>query len=188
MRKIMLLALCLTLVVGVSSAWATTTINIDDSTEGTVQVTSNNFTVTQDVAERMKGSGQMYGAYFGSDQSWTVVLTEGPGGASAPKSDFLNFTANCGSSSFNIWFESDDYATFATDLGNLSGTKYYATETGGWQGIPALAGKGTSWDDYLQINVKSDVDPPAVPIPPTALLLGSGLLGLVGLGWRRKKS
>ncbi len=26
-----------------------------------------------------------------------------------------------------------------------------------------------------------------VPIPPTALLLGSGLLGLVGLGWRRKR-
>lgn len=27
----------------------------------------------------------------------------------------------------------------------------------------------------------------AAPIPATALLLGSGLLGLVGLGWRRKK-
>ncbi len=29
--------------------------------------------------------------------------------------------------------------------------------------------------------------PSAVPIPPSALLLGSGLLGLVGLGWRRRK-
>jgi hypothetical protein len=28
----------------------------------------------------------------------------------------------------------------------------------------------------------------AIPLPPTVLLLGSGLLGLVGLGWRRKKS
>ena len=26
-----------------------------------------------------------------------------------------------------------------------------------------------------------------VPLPPSALLLGSGLLGLVGLGWRRRK-
>jgi hypothetical protein len=30
--------------------------------------------------------------------------------------------------------------------------------------------------------------PPTVPVPPTALLLGSGLVGLVALGWRRKKS
>jgi hypothetical protein len=28
----------------------------------------------------------------------------------------------------------------------------------------------------------------ATPVPPTALLLGTGLLGLVGLGWRRKRS
>ncbi|MFI5330513.1 MAG: PEP-CTERM sorting domain-containing protein [Desulfobaccales bacterium] len=185
MRKIMLLALCLTLVVGVSSAWATTTINIDDSTEGTVQVTSNNFTVTQDAAEIMRGSGSLpQPYYFGSSQSWTVVLTEGPGGASAPKSDFLNFTANSSSTTFNIWFESDGYATFATDLANLSGTLYYAAETGDWQGIPGIAGK--SWDNILEINVKSDVAPSAVPVPASVLLLGSGLLGLVGFGWRKR--
>ena len=28
----------------------------------------------------------------------------------------------------------------------------------------------------------------AVPLPPSALLFGSGLLGLVGLGWRRRKT
>ena len=27
-----------------------------------------------------------------------------------------------------------------------------------------------------------------VPVPPSVLLMGSGLLGLVGLGWRRRRS
>jgi hypothetical protein len=35
--------------------------------------------------------------------------------------------------------------------------------------------------------VSGPVDP-QVPVPPSALLLGTGLLGLVGLGWRRRKS
>ena len=26
------------------------------------------------------------------------------------------------------------------------------------------------------------------PIPPTSLLMGSGILGLVGIGWRRRKA
>ena len=38
---------------------------------------------------------------------------------------------------------------------------------------------------YLQICY-TQCNP--VPIPPSALLMGSGLLGLVGLGWRRKRS
>ncbi len=42
--------------------------------------------------------------------------------------------------------------------------------------------------DYNDMVVKVESIHSAVPIPPTALLLGSGLLGLVGLGWRRRKS
>jgi hypothetical protein len=44
--------------------------------------------------------------------------------------------------------------------------------------IPA----GSSWIMSLDKRLSY------VPVPPTALLLGSGLLGLVGLGYRRRKS
>jgi hypothetical protein len=51
----------------------------------------------------------------------------------------------------------------------------------------------TLWDtdrtEFDNISLTTQCTPSsAVPIPPTALLLGSGLLGLVGLGWRRKKT
>jgi hypothetical protein len=37
-------------------------------------------------------------------------------------------------------------------------------------------------------NLMGRIPASSVPIPPSALLLGSGLLGLVGLGWRRRKT
>jgi hypothetical protein len=46
-------------------------------------------------------------------------------------------------------------------------------------GINLLAGSG---HDALVLGASD------VPVPPSALLLGSGLLGLVGIGWRRKRS
>jgi len=41
--------------------------------------------------------------------------------------------------------------------------------------------------DYNDLVVKVE-SIHAVPLPPSVLLMGSGLLGLVGLGWRRRKS
>ena len=42
----------------------------------------------------------------------------------------------------------------------------------------------------LNVNLHSDfnLDGPQVPVPPSVLLLGTGLLGLVGLRWRRRKT
>ncbi len=46
--------------------------------------------------------------------------------------------------------------------------------------LNTLASEGFS----VQVLVFSDAG--AVPLPPSALLLGAGLLGLVGLGWRKR--
>jgi hypothetical protein len=42
--------------------------------------------------------------------------------------------------------------------------------------------------DYNDLVFKITVTSTPVPLPPSALLMGSGLLGLVGLGWRRRKT
>lgn len=51
----------------------------------------------------------------------------------------------------------------------------------GWQG-----GSDESWAmDNVQVGLNNNN---AVPLPPTVVLLGSGLLGLLGAGWRLRKS
>src|SRR5262245_20645531 len=53
-------------------------------------------------------------------------------------------------------------------------------ETGGLQDLSLLLNTGGA----LTVRVASEIS--EVPMPPTALLVGSGLLSLAGLGWRRR--
>jgi hypothetical protein len=63
--------------------------------------------------------------------------------------------------------------TVTADLFSLLGT-------GPWSFVDASA---TCGNDVMEGDFLT-----GVPLPPSAFLLGSGLLGLVGLGWRRRKS
>jgi hypothetical protein len=64
-----------------------------------------------------------------------------------------------------------------TDLGDGILAVMFQTPLGGW-------GENKPYAIFDNYEVGSTS---TVPLPPTALLLGSGLLGLVGLGWRRSR-
>jgi hypothetical protein len=92
-------------------------------------------------------------------------------------------------------------STFDLSSGNLIASGINATDV---QTIynAALAGIGASFDQSPYVLARHPVGDPTVlgaglqdfilpnpvPLPPTAMLLGAGLLGIAGLGWRRRKS
>jgi len=61
---------------------------------------------------------------------------------------------------------------------------FWLEDAGGWKYTETWADEM----DQTSITASRNFDVTPVPLPPSVLLLGSGLLGLVGLGWRRKKT
>jgi hypothetical protein len=56
-----------------------------------------------------------------------------------------------------------------------------------WPFVDCTATGGDMWLNMFDWEIDSAVLYEPTPVPPTLLLLGSGLLGLTGLGWRRRK-
>jgi hypothetical protein len=82
-----------------------------------------------------------------------------------------------GAAAWNYQFSGTPGTAYALDVNFFNGSTFllheHITFNGNYGGVT-----GTYNSDQSTV----------VPIPPTALLLGGGLLGLVGLGWRRRKS
>jgi hypothetical protein len=84
-------------------------------------------------------------------------------------------------------YAADGTTVIGTDTETLGSS--FQTYTENWANVFSvqfigLGGIGSITMDNVRLN---EAVPAAVPIPPSVLLLGSGLLGLVGLGWQRKK-
>jgi hypothetical protein len=106
---------------------------------------------------------------------------------------------------FSVWIASIypdspaelSFSIMGTQLGSpiLAGAvgawkQFYVTWDSGINTYVDLAAinlnTAASGNDFCLDDIVFDRNP--VPLPPTALLLGSGLLGLVGMGWRRRKT
>lgn len=102
-------------------------------------------------------------------------------------SDYVLATVSADGLSLTLRFESNGSPTFDSGIALIPANSSSIAETGAFQGIGSdlidgTALPGLNVDELTTVSMESDLDV-VVPLPPSALLLGSGLLGLVG--WRR---
>lgn len=194
MALIMALAALVCWLPGQALATTTPFISISDLTDGNPTVTTVGTIYgyqTSLAAEYAKVTGTIAKDSL-SAGTFGVELLECVGG---PVSDFATLTIGSSYFSlgdgfqnvrdFTLTFYSDEATGFSTALQNFECNVNYCTlvENGTAQDVTSqLHGTTTG----LTISLQSDVETSAVPIPPSALLLGSALLGLVGIGWRKR--
>ncbi len=98
----------------------------------------------------------------------------GPGGT------FYSTTGPAGSSTGNFAFLAPTgFLSSTGTIGEYTSNTWYI----GVEDLPL----GSSDQDYQDMVFSVTTDPPVVPLPPTALLLGMGLLGMILMGRRRQK-
>jgi hypothetical protein len=116
----------------------------------------------------------------------TITLDDLAAGGSGPKNTILGpavggtySTANASIVGVNANVYKDAHSPF------LFGTPSAPVE---WiLNVPGITASTHVDSVTFSFGTESGDNHTVVPIPATALLLGSGLLGLVGLGWRRKR-
>jgi hypothetical protein len=210
MKKVMLLLAVFILLVGTSAAWATPvatpTISISDLTEAAPTVAYNNFpainifgqSIPNPVVITLNEFANVTGlltANFLTAGTYGAVMLENlndPDYASSSYKGISDFAtlivsrAIAGAQAINLTFFSDGATGFsaAVDLylhevseGDITEV-FNKYETGQPQLLFDFAG--------LKVCAASDVAP--VPVPPSLLLLGSGLLGVGVLRFRKATS
>lgn len=202
--KFLVLLSILAVMCWVSAAQATATLTLFDFGANFVQVNDNGVGDINPLVGVITYSTGI--VPFGV---WNVNVTTGLSESPIAHMDLNSIDNSTGAGSLAITFSDTGFAPpvtaavmaiggtqdsghvdFETNFGSIlgiTGTPFAASLTGTIPGgvtgmfeeviITHTAAGHTSFDASLE----------TVPVPPSAILLGSGLLGLVGLGWRRRK-